>query len=53
MQSWVPLLLLVLAGFLIGGVISFARTRRWFAVAALGIAAVLSLIGAVAWWSPE
>ncbi|GAA4824597.1 hypothetical protein GCM10023201_08420 [Actinomycetospora corticicola] len=37
--------LLVLAGFLIGGVISFGRERRWIPA---GILALLSVLAAVA-----
>ncbi len=44
--------MLVLAGFLIGGVISFARSKHWVAVAVLGLATVLSLIAAYVWWHP-
>ncbi|HET7902307.1 MAG TPA: hypothetical protein VFL59_14075 [Candidatus Nanopelagicales bacterium] len=39
----------VLAGVLIGGVISFARNRRWLEVIVLGAAAVLAIAAAVAW----
>lgn len=52
MASWVPFAMLVLAGFLIGGVISFARSKHWVAVAVLGLATVLSLIAAYVWWHP-
>ena len=41
MSSWWSLVLLALAGFFIGGVYSFAKTRRWVLVAGLGAAAVL------------
>lgn len=50
--SWVPFGMLILAGFFVGGVISFARSRRVFPAVALGIAAVLSLVAAWVWWSP-
>ncbi len=52
MGSWWPFILLVLAGFFIGGVISFARTKRWFGVVVLGIGAVLCIVGAALWWAP-
>lgn len=52
MNSWWSLVLLALAGFFTGGVYSFAKSRRWVLVAGLGVAAVLSLIGAVLWWDP-
>ena len=44
---WIALL--VLAGLLLGGVISFVRARQWlFAVLALA-AAALAFAGAMAW----
>lgn len=52
MDSWWSLVLLALAGFFLGGVISFARTKRVLPAIALGIAALLSVMGAVAWWNP-
>ena len=39
----------VLAGVLIGGVISFARARNWLVVIVLGAAAVLAVAAAFAW----
>jgi membrane protein DedA with SNARE-associated domain len=44
---WIALL--VLAGVLVGGVISFARNRAWFGAAILAAAAVLAFAGAYAW----
>ena len=41
--------LLVLAGFLLGGVYSFARNRNWVLAVVLLAAAGLSVAGAVAW----
>ena len=41
--------LLVLAGFLLGGVYSFVRSRNWVLAVVLLAAAGLSLAGAVAW----
>ena len=41
--------LLVLAGFLLGGVYSFARSRNWVLAVVMLAAAGLSLAGAVAW----
>lgn len=52
MDSWWSLVLLALAGFFGGGVISFVRTGRVPLAIALGVAAVLCLIGAVVWWNP-
>ena len=51
-MSWLPFAMLILAGFFVGGVISFARTKRWFLVVALSIATLLSLGAAAAWWNP-
>jgi uncharacterized protein involved in response to NO len=44
---WIALL--VLAGVCVGGVISFARQRRWLPVAILASAAVFSFAAAYAW----
>lgn len=53
MDSWVPLLMLAFAGFLIGGVISFARSGRPKAAAVLGVAVFLSLLATFVWWQPS
>jgi len=45
----VTVALLVLAGFLLGGIYSFARSRNWVLAVVLLAAAGLSLAGAVAW----
>ena len=50
--SWWSLVLLALAGFFLGGVISFARARRVPLAIAMGVAALLCVVGAVAWWNP-
>ena len=50
--SWLPFVLLILAGFFIGGIYSFARTKRWVLVVGMSVAAVLCLVGAIAWWEP-
>jgi membrane protein DedA with SNARE-associated domain len=39
----------VLAGILVGGVISFARNKRWIEAAVLAAAAVLAVVTALAW----
>ncbi|MGD9956361.1 MAG: hypothetical protein AB7V23_09870, partial [Candidatus Nanopelagicales bacterium] len=44
---WVAML--VLAGILNGGVISFARNRRWLPAIVLAGAAALSFAAAMAW----
>lgn len=53
MGSWTPFVMLILAGFFAGGVISFAKSKRYYLAGALGVATVLSLIAAVMWWSPS
>jgi hypothetical protein len=44
---WVAML--VLAGILVGGCISFARNRQWLPVMVLAAGAVLSLAAALTW----
>ncbi|MCD2190932.1 hypothetical protein [Actinomycetospora soli] len=39
--------LLLLAGFLIGGVISFGRERRWLPAGVLAVLAVVAAVAAV------
>lgn len=51
MTSWWPIVLLALAGFFIGGVYSFAKTKRWFATGVMAMAAALCLVGAALWWT--
>lgn len=46
------MVLLALAGFFAGGVISFVRAHRVPLAIAMGVAAVLCVVGAVAWWNP-
>jgi len=41
--------MLVLGGVLLGGVISSARHRSWWAVVILGLACVLAFAAAYAW----
>ncbi|MFI5781007.1 hypothetical protein [Nocardia sp. NPDC051570] len=48
-HSVIVVFLLALAGFLIGGAYSTWKNNRVVAVA-LGVAAVLAVVGAVAWW---
>jgi hypothetical protein len=45
----VEIAMFVLTGFLIGGVISFARAKNWLVVVVLSTAALLSLASALAW----
>jgi hypothetical protein len=46
--SWVGLLLLAVAGFLLGGVVTAWRSSRALAVV-LGIGTALAIAGGVAW----
>jgi hypothetical protein len=39
--------LLVVGGFLIGGVISFARERRWIGATVVGLLAALAVVAGV------
>lgn len=43
------IILLALAGFLLGGVYSTWKTARTFAIV-LAVLAVLAIAGAIAWW---
>ena len=47
-MSWVGLVLLAVAGFLLGGVVSVWRTSRLLA-GTLGIAAALATAAGIAW----
>ncbi|GAB3496949.1 hypothetical protein [Amycolatopsis cihanbeyliensis] len=49
-NEWIAVLLLALAGFLVGGVYSMWKTAKAFAIL-LGVAAVLAVGGAVVWLS--
>lgn len=52
-MSWTVVLLLALAGFLIGGVISFWRQGRRNAAFVLGVLGVMSIAAAFLWaWDP-
>ncbi|MDA8434700.1 MAG: hypothetical protein M0Z98_01790 [Actinomycetales bacterium] len=44
---WIALL--VLAGILLGGVVSFARARQWLVAVVLLAAAALAFAAAMAW----
>jgi hypothetical protein len=39
--------LLLVAGFLVGGVVSFARAKRWIPTGILTVLAALAVVGAV------
>jgi hypothetical protein len=39
--------LLVIGGFLIGGVISFGRDRRWIPATIIGLLAVLAIVAGI------
>ncbi|MFI9506748.1 hypothetical protein [Nocardia sp. NPDC052566] len=47
-SSAAPILLLALAGFLIGGAYSTWKTLRWLSIS-LGACAVLAAAGAILW----
>ncbi|NKY52573.1 hypothetical protein [Nocardia vermiculata] len=48
-NSIVVVLLLALAGFLVGGAFTMWKNSRVMA-AVLGICAVLAVVGAITWW---
>jgi hypothetical protein len=50
MDSLWPIMMLVLCGFFIGGVISFAKAKIIVLAVACGIAAVMCGVAAVLWW---
>lgn len=50
MTSFVPIAMLVITFFLIGGVISFWNQKQWFGVAVTVIGAVLAGTAAWLWW---
>lgn len=49
-MSWYPIVLLGLAGFLIGGAVSFAKQRAWIPVVILVVLAALAGVGSFVWW---
>ncbi|MBB3661176.1 hypothetical protein FB384_000080 [Prauserella sediminis] len=50
-EQWVPLLLLGVAGFLVGGVYSTWRNGSRVLAGFFGLAALVAIGGAVAWLS--
>lgn len=48
MPGYLPVILLAVAGFLIGGVYATWKTARFFAVA-LAVAAVMAVVGGIGW----
>ncbi len=48
-NSIVVVLLLALAGFLVGGAFTMWKNSRMMS-AILGVCAVLAVVGAIAWW---
>ncbi|MEU5850174.1 MULTISPECIES: hypothetical protein [Saccharopolyspora] len=48
MQSYLPIILLAVAGFLIGGVYATWKTARFFAVV-LAVAALMAIVGGIGW----
>jgi hypothetical protein len=49
-HSLIAVVLLALAGFLIGGAFTTWRNNARFLAGVLGVCAVLSVVGAVLWW---
>ncbi|MFF3574689.1 hypothetical protein [Nocardia jiangxiensis] len=49
-HSVIVVVLLALAGFLIGGAFTTWKNNSRFLAAILGICAVLAVVGAVLWW---
>lgn len=50
-MSWVPIAMLAVTGFFLGGVIAFARAKNYFLAACMAIATVLSGVAAWSWWN--
>lgn len=50
MNSWIPIMMLAVTGFLIGGTISFASQRNTALTAMLGVATVLAVAATLFWW---
>ena len=50
MTDVVPILMAVLAFFLLGGVISFAKRKQYYGVGATAVGAVLAGSAAWLWW---
>ncbi|MDA3624508.1 hypothetical protein [Saccharopolyspora oryzae] len=48
MGDYLPIVLLALAGFLIGGVYSTWKTARGFSIM-LAVAAVMAIVGGIGW----
>lgn len=48
MQDYLPLLLLALAGFFVGGVYAMWKTAKVFAIV-LGVLAVVAAVGGILW----
>lgn len=50
MSSFMAIFMLFVAGLFLGGVISFARNKQIMFAIGCGVAALLALGGAIAWW---
>ena len=49
----IAVILVIVAGFLLGGVYSFWTGGKRLAAAVVGVAAVLALVGAWTWWRSD
>lgn len=50
MATWWPIIMLVLGGFFVGGVVSFARQKIVIMAVGCGIAAIMCFVAAYVWW---
>lgn len=48
-----PIILMAVAGLLVGGVYSMAKAKRTIPAIVVGAAALIALAGAVLWWWPQ
>ena len=53
MEDVWPVVLTGVAGLLIGGVYSFAKSKRVLPAVVLGVLAAIALVGAVLWLLPQ
>lgn len=53
MESWWPIAMLALAGFFLGGTISFIKSKTWVFAIGCGVATVLCLVASIVWWGAK